>query len=140
VILTSNLACVSPASATSIAITMVIKESPTASASASPIAVCSGATVNLTATAPTVKPTTLLSENFNAATNAWTKTNTSTGGTTAVAAWTLRPNGYNPGIIIISNNASQFYLSARNTTLLQIERLLKRRMQWKMSWQAKPIP
>lgn len=120
VILTSNLACVSPASATSIAITMVIKESPTASASASPTTVCSGATVNLTATAPTIKPATLLSENFNAATNAWTKTNYSTGGTTAAASWTLRPNAYNPGNVIISNNSSQFYLSdsrAQNGTL-----------------------
>jgi hypothetical protein len=111
VVLTSNVACALPATVTSAAIAMVIKESPTASASATPTSVCSGATVNLTSTAPTIKPATLLSENFNAATNSWTTTNNSTGGTTATAAWTLRLNGYNPGNAIISNTQSQFYLS-----------------------------
>jgi len=111
VVLTSNLACALPTTVTSTAIAMVIKESPTASASATPTSVCSGAAVNLTSTAPTIKPATILSENFNAATNSWTKTNNSTGGNTATAAWTLRPNGYNPGNAIISNTTSQFYLT-----------------------------
>ncbi len=58
-------------------------------------------------------PSTILAENFNAATNTWTKINNSTGGTPANAAWTLRPDGYlyksyGPWH---SNDISQFYMS-----------------------------
>ncbi len=53
-----------------------------------------------------------LTENFNAATDNWTKINNSTGGVPANAAWTLRPNGYiYDALTFNSNDASQFYLS-----------------------------
>lgn len=55
---------------------------------------------------------TIYSENFNAPTNAWTKINTSTGGTTpANVAWTLRPSPFTQGATFTSNDASQYYLS-----------------------------
>lgn len=82
-------------------------------ASASPNNVCSGNDVNLTTsvTSGTLNSI-LLSEDFNSATNNWTKTNNSTGGTTANAAWTLRANSYSySGSIFHSNDNSQFYLS-----------------------------
>jgi hypothetical protein len=56
---------------------------------------------------------TILSENFNGATNTWTKINNSTGGTPSLAAWTLRPNAYVYSTYgtWYSNDNSQFYLS-----------------------------
>lgn len=60
---------------------------------------------------------TLISENFNEATNDWTTINNSTLGTAPAApAWTLRPNGYSysgtsPATVFNSNDNSQFYLS-----------------------------
>jgi hypothetical protein len=93
-----------------------IPTSVTASASASPI--CIGGSVNLTSSATSNSasgPVTLINENFNGATNSWTKINNSTGGTVANSAWTLRPNNYNSGsqygTTIRSNDSSQFYLS-----------------------------
>lgn len=58
----------------------------------------------------------ILTENFNSGAPGWTTTNTSTGGTPAAAAWTIRNSGYNPGgtsgiSSIVSNDSSQFYLS-----------------------------
>ncbi|MBL7887420.1 MAG: T9SS type A sorting domain-containing protein [Flavobacterium sp.] len=54
----------------------------------------------------------ILSENFNGASNNWTLENTSTGGTTADAAWKLRPNSYAYDVDVFnSNDNSQFYLS-----------------------------
>jgi hypothetical protein len=54
-----------------------------------------------------------LNENFNGTPAGWTTTNTSTGGTPANAAWTLRPNNYSQpsGETISSNDASQFYFT-----------------------------
>jgi Putative metal-binding motif/Secretion system C-terminal sorting domain len=79
---------------------------------ATPDPVCQGSVVNLSATVPS-GTFTLLNENFNGATNNWTTTNTSTGGTPADAAWTLRPNGYVYTTYGTwnSNDNSQFYLS-----------------------------
>ncbi|NOU47339.1 MAG: T9SS type A sorting domain-containing protein [Bacteroidales bacterium] len=58
---------------------------------------------------------TILSEDFNGATNDWTTINNSINGTPANAAWTLQPNGYvytgvSPATFN-SNDNSQFYLS-----------------------------
>ncbi|MFM9056552.1 MAG: hypothetical protein ACKOQY_07680, partial [Bacteroidota bacterium] len=103
--------------------TVTIYPTPQVSASASPSGICPGGSSSLSssvayndaASAPTL---TILSENFNAATNNWTAINNSTGGTTpAAAAWTLRPNNYqylqtdNATTNFSSNDASQFYLS-----------------------------
>jgi len=92
--------------------------------------ICSGTAINLTASAisNSTTPATILTQNFNAATNDWTKTNSSTGGTPANAAWTLRPNNYNYNFTgtMNSNDASQFYFSnsdaqgnGTTTTILQ---------------------
>lgn len=74
--------------------------------------ICIGNTVNLTASANSNSALTtvvsLLNENFNSPTNNWTTTNTSTGGTPANAAWTLRPDNY---LAIRSNDQTQFYMS-----------------------------
>ena len=56
--------------------------------------------------------TTVLNENFNAATNNWTTINSSTSGTPANAAWTLRANSYvYSSTTFNSNDNSQFYMS-----------------------------
>jgi hypothetical protein len=94
---------------------IVVNPSPTAvSAVASSTSVCLGTAVNLIASATSNSSTavTLLSQNFNGATNNWTTINNSSGGTPANAAWTLRPNGYdNTNDVFNSNDNSQFYLS-----------------------------
>jgi hypothetical protein len=89
---------------------------PTAvTAVASAAAICIGGSVDLTSsvTSNSATATILLSQNFNGTPTGWTTTNTSTGGTPANAAWTLRADGYNynSGTIFNSNDASQFYLS-----------------------------
>lgn len=94
--------------------TLVVNPTPTSvTASASVASVCSGSPFDLTASATSNSPTsiTLINENFNGAATGWTTTNNSAGGTTANAAWTLRPNGYNATETINSNDNSQFYLS-----------------------------
>lgn len=94
--------------------TLVVNPTPTSvTASASSSSVCSGVGFNLTSSATSNSPTslTLINENFNGAATGWTTINNSTGGTTANAAWTLRPNGYNAGETINSNDNSQFYFS-----------------------------
>ena len=87
----------------------------TETAGASPNPVCVGSDLNLTSTAAFL-PTSILSENFNGATNTWLKTNTSSGGTPPNAAWTLRPDNYKTNCsgdntAMHSNDNSQFYLS-----------------------------
>jgi hypothetical protein len=69
---------------------VAIKAAPTTiSLTANPNPVCAGSTVSLSAV-PNAVPVTVFTENFNGATNTWSTTNTSTGGTPANAAWTLR--------------------------------------------------
>ena len=107
---------------------------PTVLAFASPVAICSGGNVTLSAsvTTPTTQNTVLLYEGFNGGTISWTKINNSFGGTPAYADWTLRPDGYSyayfgyPTRVFHSNDNSQFYLSnsaaqgnATTATLLQ---------------------
>lgn len=97
--------------------TITVNALPAVTAGAAPTTVCSGSNVTLTASAtPATGPATLLSENFNAGTNSWTKINNSTGGTPANAAWTLRADGYamncsGDNTVLHSNDNSQFYLS-----------------------------
>ena len=74
--------------------------------------VCVGQVQSLTVQGGTIN-TVLLTEDFNAATNAWTTVNNSTGGTVALAAWTLQNSGYVYSFYgtFSSNDASQFYLT-----------------------------
>lgn len=86
---------------------------PTALVLPDAASVCEGGSaVAVTATGGTTNAT-MLSENFNAATNSWTTANLGTGGTVANAAWTLRADGYTlPGYQLVhSNDNSQFYVS-----------------------------
>jgi hypothetical protein len=78
-------------------------------ATATPATICAGSTTTLAATADPV-PLILLTENFNSGAPTWTRTNTSTGGTPANAAWTDRPDGYvyASGTPYHSNDNSQF--------------------------------
>ncbi|WP_445454033.1 T9SS sorting signal type C domain-containing protein [Flavobacterium sp. 25HG05S-40] len=94
--------------------TLRVNPVPTAvTASSSASTICSGGNFNLTSSATSNSPTVpLLNENFNSAPAGWTTTNTSTLGTPANAAWTLRANGYTYDVDVFnSNDASQFYLS-----------------------------
>jgi Domain of unknown function DUF11/PKD-like domain/Passenger-associated-transport-repeat/Ig-like domain CHU_C associated/Bacterial Ig-like domain (group 2)/HYR domain len=97
-------------------VSVVIVPPPVVTVSASPTTVCSGSTVTLTSSSNIVPlTTTILTQNFNAA-STWTTANSSTpGGTTALAAWTLRPDGYNINTTYHSNDNSQFYLSDSRT-------------------------
>ncbi|MBK6754673.1 MAG: hypothetical protein IPG69_14080 [Flavobacteriales bacterium] len=78
--------------------------------------VCTGGTIDLTGSATNL-PTTLLSNDFNSGFNGWATENTSTGGTVADAAWTLRPNSYfynassGSDPTFSSNDDTQFVLS-----------------------------
>jgi hypothetical protein len=74
---------------------------------------CANAVATLSATGGAINNLTILSENFNAATNSWTTTNNSTGGTPANIAWTLTPSPFDYGFygMFSSNDATQFYLS-----------------------------
>jgi hypothetical protein len=69
---------------------------------------CLDAVVPITVSGGTLSDVTILSENFNGATNNWTTENASTGSSPAAIAWTLRNSPFNS---FISNDASQFYLS-----------------------------
>lgn len=86
---------------------------PSITAASSSATVCFGNSINLTTT-PTTN--TLLSANFNSGNNGFTSSNTSTGGTTSAAAWTLRPNGTVINTLTFnSNDNSQFYISDSRT-------------------------
>lgn len=78
-----------------------------------PISNCVNAISALTAAGGTINNFTIVSENFNGATNSWTTSNNSTGGTPANIAWTLTNSPYTYATYgtFISNDASQFYLS-----------------------------
>jgi hypothetical protein len=95
-------------------VTVVVNGLPAGvTASASQATICEGSAIDLFST-PNSGAVNLIDQNFNAVTNDWTTTNTSTGGTPANAAWTLRPDGYVYAAIpetFHSNDNSQFYLS-----------------------------
>ena len=86
-------------------------------ANASPNPICIGSTLNLfSSVGAGTSSRVLISEGFNAATNNWTTSNTSTGGIPSEAAWTLRPDRYRIDCSgdqsrLRSNDNSQFYLS-----------------------------
>ena len=80
------------------------------SSSVSDDVICQNETVDLYSSA-TSYATVLLREKFNGTINNWVGTNSSTGGTPANAAWTLRPNQYNSSVTYRSNDQTQFYLT-----------------------------
>ena len=86
-------------------------------ATAAPNPICIGSTLNLSSSVGAgTSSRVLISEGFNAATNNWTTSNTSTGGIPTEAAWTLRPDRYRIDCSgdqsrLRSNDDSQFYLS-----------------------------
>jgi hypothetical protein len=102
-------------------ITVTVNPKPTVTASSSVAGACPAVNFDLLSSSNITAPPIIFTENFNAASNSWTKTNTSTGGTPANATWTLRPDGYvTNGNTLHSNDASQFYLSdsrAQNGTI-----------------------
>jgi hypothetical protein len=98
--------------ATTSTISLTVNALPSGvTASASQVTVCDGSTVDLFST-PNSGAVTILNENFNGASNSWVKTNTSTGGASDSAAWTLRPDAYvYSGTTFHSNDNTQFYIS-----------------------------
>jgi hypothetical protein len=76
-----------------------------------PVSTCANAISPIVATGGTLDNMTILSQDFNGVTNNWTTVNNSSGTTPAIAAWTLRPDGYNYTSDFHSNDNSQFYLS-----------------------------
>jgi hypothetical protein len=98
--------------------TITVTVAPTlVTAVTSATAICTGGSVNLisSATSNSATSTTLISENFDSTPTGWTTTNTSSGGSNASPAWTLRANGYTYGgglnVTFYSDDASAFYLS-----------------------------
>jgi len=73
---------------------------------------CADSILPLVSTGGTLDNMTLLSQNFNGPNN-WTTVNNSTGGTPALADWTMQPNGYVYSSYgpFVSNDSSQFYMS-----------------------------
>ena len=109
-----------PFSTQKITYTYTAKPIPTVITIAAPLgtnACPSGNAIPLTASGGIISGTSILSENFNSVLPAtWTADNASSGGANTVPAWTLRPDGYNPGLTsgvgsMSSNDASQFLLS-----------------------------
>lgn len=90
-------------------LTLTINPSPNNIAvNTSSTSVCAGTAVNLTSSAISGITGFMLSENFNSPTNNWIKTNTVTGGNSAVSSWSLWANGFSS---LSSNDNSQFYIS-----------------------------
>ncbi|HLP54194.1 MAG TPA: T9SS type A sorting domain-containing protein [Fluviicola sp.] len=83
-----------------------------ATANATAATICEGDAVDLSSSANPF-PLTIFTENFNSGAPTWTRTNSSTGGTPANAAWTDRPDGYSyaGGTAYHSNDNSQFVQS-----------------------------
>ena len=74
---------------------------------------CANTILTLVSTGGTLENLTILNQDFNGVSNDWTIANTSTAGTPALAAWTLRSDGYTHGTFspFRSNDNSQFYVS-----------------------------
>ena len=93
---------------------VTVKKAPIVTATANPTSVCAGGATQLTSSVSNFVYSNplILSENFNGTTNTWTTVNSSTGGTLANAAWTLRPIDYiYGGDTYNSNDKSQFYFT-----------------------------
>ena len=83
----------------------------TVTSSVSDDIICLGETVDLFSQTSAYNSV-LLRERFNGTINNWVRANTSTGGTVANAAWTLRPNDYSYNSNNHrSNDNSQFYMT-----------------------------
>jgi hypothetical protein len=81
------------------------------SVSSSTDQICSGQSVDLFSTVQSYNGV-LLRERFNGTVNNWVRTNTSTGGTVANAAYTLRPEMYAfNSVSFSSNDNTQYYLT-----------------------------
>jgi hypothetical protein len=92
--------------------TVTVTVNPTPSVlTIAPVSTCANAISPIVATGGTLDNMTILSQDFNGVTNNWTTVNNSSGTTPAIAAWTLRPDGYNYTSDFHSNDNSQFYLS-----------------------------
>ncbi|WP_294821270.1 GEVED domain-containing protein [uncultured Flavobacterium sp.] len=98
---------------TTVEFTVNVNVLPTALVLPDSAAVCEGGSAVAIAATGATTLNTLLTQNFNAATNNWTTANNGTGGTLANATWTLRADGYQiPSYQVVhSNDNSQFYLS-----------------------------
>ena len=96
-------------------ISFTLFSGPKVSATASSTEICPGGSVNLSSELEGYEnlETTLLEEKFNSSNNNWRTESNSTGGNTANANWTLRPNNYTPysNYNISSNSGDQFYFS-----------------------------
>lgn len=115
---TGEITIANSQASTSSATNFVVNALPTAlTITPSSAARCqSDAPLLLTATGGIVPNISVINENFNGTAAGWTRTNASTGGTPANAAWLTRPNGYNPGGFsgvgaMSSNDGSQFIIS-----------------------------
>ncbi|AWV98365.1 Kelch repeat-containing protein [Arcticibacterium luteifluviistationis] len=85
-------------------------------ATASNTSICQGESVDLYASAFQDPPSTILTENFNSATNNWTQVNLSTGTNPASTAWSLKPSGHSEySKTFSSGDNSQFYFSSSNS-------------------------
>jgi hypothetical protein len=83
-------------------------------ATSSVATVCAGSTVNLFSSGNSTFTESVISQNFNGTSTpaGWNKVNSSTGGTTANADWTLRSDGYTYSTTTFhSNDNSRFYMS-----------------------------
>jgi hypothetical protein len=85
-------------------------------ASASSTSICQDDSVSLYATAVQDPPSTILTENFNSATNNWTQINLSTGTNPASTAWSLKPSGHSgQSKTFSSGDNSQFFFCSSNS-------------------------
>lgn len=97
---------------TTTTVTVNVSELPTTLTVTGSGAICAGGDAIALSAVAAITATTILSENFNGATNNWVTTNTSVGGDITEAAWTLRPDNYDyADVILSSNDNTQFYLT-----------------------------
>jgi hypothetical protein len=102
-----------------VSLTITVNPNPTATASSSVSSVCVGTPFNLFSSSNIYSPPTILSESFESGIvgstsgpNGWTTTNTSTNGTPANAAFTIRQSPFSQsGQTFSSNDTSKFYLT-----------------------------
>lgn len=93
--------------------TVVVNKQPNAlTVTPSSPTICNGTIQGLVASGGSIAGVSLLNETFNSGASGWTSTNTSTGGTTANADWTIHPDAYYYNYSTFhSNDNSSFYMS-----------------------------
>ncbi|MCX6303728.1 MAG: T9SS type A sorting domain-containing protein [Bacteroidetes bacterium] len=100
------------AMAGTVGITVNPKPSDLSIVPAGPLSLSPGTIQLLSANGGTISGITLLSENFNGVATGWSTVNNSTGGTPALAAWTIQNDGYlYNSETFHSNDNSKFYFS-----------------------------